>query len=93
MICGEAREMLKTDKEMLLIDVRSPQEYKESHLEGAINLPLYDIEQKAQEQIKRKDTPIIIYCQSGSRSRRAMQILRQEGYENLYEIKGGLDNI
>lgn len=93
MICGEAREMLKNDKEMLLIDVRSPQEYKESHLDGAINLPLYDIEQKAQEQIKRKDTPIIIYCQSGSRSRRAMQILRQEGYENLYEIKGGLDNI
>ena len=85
--------MLKTDKEMLLIDVRSPQEYKESHLDGAINLPLYDIEQKAQEQIKRKDTSIIIYCQSGSRSRRAMQILRQEGYENLYEIKGGLDNI
>ena len=85
--------MLKTDKEVLLIDVRSPQEYKESHLDGAINLPLYDIEQKAQEQIKRKDTPIIIYCQSGSRSRRAMQILRQEGYENLYEIKGGLDNI
>ncbi len=93
MICGEAREMLKNDKEMLLIDVRSPQEYKESHLDGAINLPLYDIEQKAQEQIKRKDTPIIIYCQSGSRSRRAMQILRQEGYENFYEIKGGLDNI
>lgn len=93
MICGEAREMLKNDKEMLLIDVRSPQEYKESHLDGAINLPLYDIEQKAQEQIKRKDTPIIIYCQSGSRSRRAIQILRQEGYENLYEIKGGLDNI
>ena len=85
--------MLKTDKEMLLIDVRSPQEYKESHLDGAINLPLYDIEQKAQEQIKSKDTHIIIYCQSGSRSRRAMQILRQEGYENLYEIKGGLDNI
>lgn len=85
--------MLKTDKEMLLIDVRSPQEYKESHLEGAINLPLYDIEEKAREQIKKKDTPMIIYCQSGSRSRRAMQILRQEGYENLYEIKGGLDNI
>ena len=78
---------------MLLIDVRSPQEYKESHLEGAINLPLYDIEEKAREQIKKKDTPMIIYCQSGSRSRRAMQILRQEGYENLYEIKGGLDNI
>ncbi len=85
--------MLKADKDMLLIDVRSPQEYKESHLEGAINLPLYDIEEKAREQIKKKDTPMIIYCQSGSRSRRAMQILRQEGYENLYEIKGGLDNI
>ena len=85
--------MLKNDKEILLIDVRSPQEYKESHLEGAINLPLYDIEEKVREQIKRKDTPMIIYCQSGSRSRRAMQILRQEGYENLYEIKGGLDNI
>ena len=85
--------MLKADKEILLIDVRSPQEYKEFHLEGAINLPLYDIEEKARKQIKRKDTPMMIYCQSGSRSKRAIQILKQEGYENLYEIKGGLDNL
>ena len=90
---SEAKQMLKNDKEILLIDVRSPQEYKESHLDGAINLPLYDIEQQAEEKIKKKDTPIIIYCQSGSRSRKAIQILKQEDYQNLYEIEGGLDNI
>ncbi len=85
--------MLKNDKEILLIDVRSPQEYKEFHLDGAINLPLYDIELQVGNKIKRKDTPMIIYCQSGSRSRKALQILKQEGYQNLFEIKGGLDNI
>ena len=43
--------------------------------------------------LPNKEDTIIIYCQSGNRSKRAMQILQKEGYTNLYNIAGGMDNI
>lgn len=85
--------ILKNDKDAVLLDVRSPQEYKEGHLENSINLPLYNIEQECEKIIPNKETAIIIYCQTGHRSKRAMQILKKEGYVNLYSILGGMDNI
>lgn len=89
----KARAILKNDKTARLIDVRSPQEYKEGHLEKSINIPLYDIETKIEDIIKDKETLLIIYCQSGNRSRKAIEILSKKGYENLYNIEGGLDSI
>lgn len=85
--------MLKNDKTAILLDVRSPQEYKEEHLEGSINIPLYDICKLAENTIKNKQGTIIVYCQSGNRSRKAVEELSKEGYESLYSLKGGLDNI
>lgn len=85
--------ILKNDKEAKLIDVRSPQEYKEGHLEGAINIPLYDIEKCIEQEIKNKESTIIVYCQSGGRSRKATQILKEKEYTNVYQIEGGLDNL
>lgn len=86
-----ALTILKNDINAILIDVRSPQEYAEGHLDNAINIPLYDLETKY-EQIN-KDATIILYCQSGNRSRRALKILKDKGYDNVYQINGGLDNI
>ena len=45
----EAKMILKNDKEAILLDVRSPQEYRENHLSGSINLPLYNIESNCNE--------------------------------------------
>ena len=89
----EAKMILKNDKEAILLDVRSPQEYRENHLSVSINLPLYNIESNYNEMLPNKEDTIIIYCQSGNRSKRAMQILQKEGYTNLYNIAGGMDNI
>ena len=89
----EAIMILKNDKEAILLDVRSPQEYRENHLSGSINLPLYNIESNCNEMLPNKEDTIIIYCQSGNRSKRAMQILQKDGYTNLYNIAGGMDNI
>jgi len=88
-----AKMILKNDKQAILVDVRSPQEYKEGHLEGSINLPLYDLERNCQMLVDKKENTIIVYCQSGSRSRKAIQILRDQSCLNLYQIEGGLDNI
>ncbi|MCI9016712.1 MAG: rhodanese-like domain-containing protein [Clostridia bacterium] len=89
----EAKEIIKKENKTVLLDVRSLQEYREYHLAGGICIPLYELNAKIQDVIQDKDIPIIIYCQTGSRSNRAVKILKELEYENIYEIKGGLDNL
>ena len=68
----------------LIIDVREPQEYDSGHVAGAINLPPSELMGDLPELAKvAKDTEIILYCRSGSRSNVAMQILRTKGFNNL----------
>ncbi len=88
-----AKTILKNVQHAILVDVRSPQEYKEGHLDGSINYPLYDLERNAEKLLKDKENTIIIYCQSGSRSQRAIKLLQELGYSNLFQIEGGLDNM
>lgn len=88
-----AKMILKNDKSAILVDVRSPQEYKEKHLEGSINIPIYNIEEKSKDSIPNKQNIVIVYCQSGGRSSKAVKILEKQGYSKLYNIEGGLDNI
>lgn len=88
-----AKMILKNDKNAILVDVRSPQEYKEKHIDGSINIPIYNIEEKSKEVIPDKQNIVIVYCQSGGRSSKAVKILEKQGYNKLYNIEGGLDNI
>lgn len=88
-----ARNMIKEDKAIILVDVRSPQEYQEGHLEGSINIPLYTIEAEEAKKLPDKKQTIILYCQSGNRSKKAVELLRKDGYQDIYHIKGGLDEI
>lgn len=76
----------------ILIDVRSPQEYKEGHLEGSILIPEYELKSKADEQLKNKEETIVVYCSSGMRSKKAQKILEKKGYVNVYNLYGGLEN-
>ena len=86
----EAKEMLNNNA--ILVDVRSKQEYREGHLDKSINIPLFDIE-RGNYNIPDKNTIIVLYCQWGKRSNKAMQILRKDGYLNVYQLAGGIDNI
>ncbi len=89
----EIKDILKSNKEAKLLDVRSPQEYKEGHLNGAVNIPLYELEACCDCKLNKKNEPIIVYCQSGTRSKKAIKILKNYGYSNLYHLKGGLNEI
>lgn len=79
---GNLNEYL--DSNTLLIDVRDPAEYQIHHLEGAQNIPY----QVILEKTKRipKDTRMILYCSTGSRSRLACNLLLSMGYTNLYDL-------
>ncbi len=71
----------------LLLDVRSPEEYREGHIPGSQNLPLQLVE-KLPSVMADKEKELFVYCRSGARSRQAVEILKRMGYSNAYNIGG-----
>lgn len=78
-------------KGAILIDVRSPQEYNEGHLDNSILLPEYEILKKIKDIIPNKNTRIILYCSSGTRSKKAQEELEKIGYKNVYNVLNGVE--
>ena len=73
----------------LLVDVRTPQEFNSGHIEGAVNIPLQELSQRASEI--PKDEPVVLYCRSGNRSSTAAKMLRNAGYDQVYDLGGVID--
>jgi len=84
----EAREKLAAEKDIILLDVRTPQEYRGKRIAGSVLIPLSEIGQQAPKQLPRKDATLIVYCQSGMRSRQAVTQLLAMGYTNVYDLGG-----
>lgn len=84
---------LTKDNEVMLIDVRSNQEYEEGHLNGAINISIYNLKNEIENLVKNKEKLIILYCSSGHRSKKAKEILENLGYTNVYNLKNGIDDL
>lgn len=83
---------LMINENAILVDVRSEDEYNEGHIDGALLLPVDNInEDSASEVIESKDSTVIVYCRSGNRSSQALQILNDLGYENVYDL-GAMSN-
>ena len=74
-------------------DVRSPQEYREGHINGAINLPEYNIRRNVQNILTDKNQLIILYCSVGERSKMAQNKLKRFGYTNVYTVYEGIGEI
>ena len=85
----EAQDLLKNDA--ILIEVRSAEEYSEFYIKDSINVPLDNI-QELPDLIEDKETVIILYCETGERSKEAAKELVKLGYKNLYSLDGGLIN-
>lgn len=84
-------DMVRNDKDIILVDVRTPQEYREKRIPGSILLPDYEVKTKAAEVFPDKDAKIVVYCRSGRRSAESAKILRELGYKNVYDL-GGINN-
>lgn len=74
----------------IIIDVRSPQEYREGHVDGAICIPDYQIKRDIQKYVKDKKEIIVVYCSTGHRSQKCQQILENMGYTNVYNVYEGI---
>ena len=87
----EAREMLTTDPEAILIDCRFPKDYEARHIVGAVFVPKEAVMAEDFSKIPDKDAPIICYCGDGNRARQTAKLLAEKGYKNVYEMGGIID--
>lgn len=86
----KAKELI-INNQATLVDVRTVDEYNENHIEGAVNLPVDEIDNNLDSVINNKDSYIIVYCKSGVRSHEAYEKLVGLGYKNVYDL-GSIDN-
>lgn len=68
-----------------LVDVRSPEEFADGHLEGAVNIPVGQLEARLAE-VGPKDAPVVVYCRSGHRASHAKQVLEAHGYTAVHNL-------
>ena len=76
-------ELRKKNNNIILIDVRSIQEYNEGHRPGAILIQSFEAKQKAERILKDKQAILVLYCSTGVRSKKVAEILLKKGYKNV----------
>ena len=89
----ELKELMEREgpRPFRLIDVREEEEFRICRLEWAELIPLAMLAQEAPIRLIDKDKPIVVYCHHGMRSNYAAEFLRSHGYENVYNLTGGID--
>ena len=84
----EAMELMKTEENYIILDVRSQEEYDEKHIPGAVLVPNETIGTKDIPELPDKDQMILVYCRIGNRSKQAAEKLAALGYTNIIEFGG-----
>ena len=87
----DALDVIKGDNKAVLIDVRTPDEFRVVRIPGSVLIPDYEIKDKIAEVVPDKDTTLIIYCRSGNRSRSATKELINMGYTKVFDLGGIID--
>ena len=87
----EAKKIMDSGEEHIILDTREQDEFDEGHIPGAILIPYTEIDNKAEEMLPDKDKLILVYCRSGRRSKIASESLAKLGYTNVKEFGGIID--
>lgn len=86
---SEAHELINNNDTLVIVDVRTPEEYNGGHIEKAINIDFYNSDFENNLRTLDKNLPYLIYCRSGNRSNMAKDIFQQMGFGEVYELDGG----
>ncbi len=87
----EAKKIMDSDEDLVILDVREQDEFDEGHIPGAILISYTEIDAKAEEMLPDKHKQILVYCRSGRRSKIAAESLAKLGYTNVKEFGGIID--
>ena len=89
-IDGKTARALVKDQKALILDVRTDDEFNARHIDGAVNIPVEDLDKRIAELTDKK-RPIIVYCKSGGRSAKAAALLKAAGFTQVHDL-GGIGN-
>ena len=87
----QAKTIMDTEKDYVIIDTRTEEEFAEGHIENAILIPEYEVADRAEKELPDKEQLILVYCRSGRRSKIASEELVKLGYTNVKEFGGIID--
>jgi len=89
-LSADAAVLLMNREKAVVVDVCEPAEFAAGHVVGAKNIPLAQLEEKLASAVKNKATPLILVCQSGARSSRAVAVAKKLGFEKVQSLSGGI---
>lgn len=81
-----------TQPDVQLVDVRTPEEFSEGHIENAVNIDFMADDFDAKVASLDKEKPVMVYCKSGGRSAKASARLKELGFKNISDLEGGITN-
>jgi rhodanese-related sulfurtransferase len=84
----EVKKMMEQKKNIFLLDVRTPDEYRQGHIKGAVLIPIGEIERRLAEVPRNR--PVVTYCAVGSRSSLVSGFLAGKGYNETYNMQDGI---
>jgi phage shock protein E len=87
----QAKKRLESEKDIILLDVRTKEEFETGHIKDAVLVPVDNLKDESGKVLMNKEAPIFVYCRSGNRSVTAANILIEQGYKNVYNL-GGIIN-
>jgi len=85
-----AIRLMNNHDDALIIDIRSVSEYKKGHIKGAQNMPLSGFSASLGDYGKFKDKSVLVYCNSGRTAISALKMLKKAGFEDFYNLEGGI---
>jgi phage shock protein E len=78
------------DESFVIIDVRTPAEFAQGHVPGAINIPVDQVANRVGELANAKDKDVVLYCRSGKRAAQAADVLKSNGFNKLLHLEGDI---
>ena len=87
---SQVSQMISDNENIILIDVRTPDEFQEGHIDGAKLINFYDA--NFQEEVKKLDATkkYVVYCRSGGRSSKSVSAMKKLGFKDVYNMSGGI---
>jgi rhodanese-related sulfurtransferase len=78
------------DESFVIVDVRTPAEFAQGHVPGAINIPVDQVASRLDELSNAKDKDVVLYCRSGKRAAQAADVLKTNGFNKLLHLEGDM---
>lgn len=88
----KTKELIKSEDNLIILDVRTKKEFDEGHIEGAVQILVDNLDDNIEDIEHHKDKPVLVYCRSGRRSKIAIMILLENGFSDIYHMYEGYMN-